>query len=85
MGSFFEGIGVLVYRKLISPEIIDDLISSYVIRYWELMKPAIQGYREEFNIPQAYEWIEYLYNEIKKIAEKQHPELTQDTIKNYNP
>jgi len=39
------------------------------------MKPMMVEWRERFNWPQAFEWAEYLYNEIKPIAEQQHPEL----------
>ncbi|MFW9806542.1 MAG: hypothetical protein ACFFFK_07420, partial [Candidatus Thorarchaeota archaeon] len=31
VGTYFEGIGVLVYRRLIDPNIVDDLISGLVI------------------------------------------------------
>jgi hypothetical protein len=31
--------------------------------------------RERFNWPQNTEWAEYLYKQIKPIAERQNPEL----------
>jgi len=73
--SYFEGIGVLVKRKLIDPTVIDDLISGTVLRTWEQFEPIIKDTRKRLNWPQYFEWFEYLYNEIKAIAWQQHPEL----------
>jgi hypothetical protein len=64
VGNFFEGIGVLVKRRLIKIELVDDLMSGSIIRYWEKMMPVIIEQRKKFNWPQAYEWTEYLYNKI---------------------
>jgi hypothetical protein len=38
--------------------------------------------RERFNNPAAYEWVEYLYKEIKLIRDQQHPEYTDKTLLN---
>ena len=67
--------GVLVNRKLIDVSFVDDLISGLIIRYWEKMEPIIDDAREKMDYPQLAEWTEYLYREIRTIAEEQHPEL----------
>ena len=33
--SFCEGLGVLVYRKLVDISLVDDLMRGYIDRYWE--------------------------------------------------
>jgi hypothetical protein len=63
---FFEGVGVLVKRKLISMDLVDDLLSTNIMLTWEKRKPTVEGYRKKFSRPQAWEWFEYLYNEMKK-------------------
>ena len=63
---FFEGVGLLLYRKLVDIELVDDLFSSPIITIWEKMLPMIKALREYFNRPQMGEWFEYLYNEMKK-------------------
>jgi hypothetical protein len=73
LGSFYEGIGVLVNRKLIEPAMVDDLMSNGIVSFWEQFGPALLEYRKR-NWPQAAEWVEYLYNVIKPIVEEQHPE-----------
>ena len=75
LSFFFEGIGVLVLRKLIDPSLVDDLMSGPIITYWEKMRPLYLEYRTRFDWPQFGEHIEYLYNHIKPIAEKQKIEL----------
>ena len=73
--AFFEGLGVLVYRKLIDPYLVDDLLSGPIIRYWEATQNYFIERRVRRSHPPIAEWIEYLYNQIKPIVEEQHPEL----------
>lgn len=75
MARFFEGIGVLVKRGLIDVTLVDDLMSGEAMRYWEMFKPLIEETRERLDWPQALEWVEYLYDQIRPIVEEQHPEL----------
>ena len=75
VNHFFEGIGVLANRSLIDITLIDDLMSSATMRYWEKYRALYKEARVRWNRPQAVEWVEYLYNHIKTIVEEQHPEL----------
>lgn len=63
--SVYEGLGVLIYRKLIDVTMIEELMRSYVVSFWEKMAPIIYEWRVQY--PLAAEWMEYLYNEVKKI------------------
>ena len=64
--TFFEGVGVLLHRKLIEIDLVDDLLSSAIVIYWERFEPIIKDEREFFKQPQIWEWFEYLYNQMKK-------------------
>jgi hypothetical protein len=66
VGWFFEGVGVLLHRKLIDIAAVDDLFSSPIKISWEIMKPIAEGERKKFSRPQIWEWWEYLYNEMQK-------------------
>ncbi len=70
IGWFFEGIGMLLHRKLIDISVVDDLFSSPILISWEKLKPIAEGERKQFNRPQIWEWWEYLYNEMKKREHK---------------
>lgn len=75
IGQYFEGIGVLVYRKFIDVSLVDDMMSSLLFSFWEKYEPIIKKNRERLKTPQILEWTEYLYIEVRKVAERQHPEL----------
>jgi hypothetical protein len=78
VGWFFEGVGVLLHRKLIDIRLVDDLFSSPVKRAWERLKPIAEGERNQTQRPQIWEWFEYLYNEMQK----REQELQQTGAKN---
>lgn len=75
VANYFEGIGVLVKRRLIDPTLVDDLMSGAATRMWETYGPNIVELREKYGYPQLYEYIEYLHDEIKSIVDKQHPDF----------
>jgi len=63
--SVYEGLGVLIYRNLIDVTMIEELMRSYVVNFFEKMSPIIYDWRVKW--PIAAEWTEYLYKEVKKI------------------
>lgn len=68
--AYFEGIGVLLRRKLINLDVVDDLLSSDIIWTWKRLEPMIVSWRKRANRPQIWEWFEYLYNEMKNREQK---------------
>jgi len=65
--SVYEGLGVLIYRNLIDVKMIEELMRSYVIHFWEKIGPIMREARVRHDNPWIAEWTEYLYTEIKKI------------------
>jgi hypothetical protein len=49
VGTFFEGIGVLVKRGFIDAAIVDDMMSMFIIGWWEKYEPIYIGYRKVWN------------------------------------
>jgi hypothetical protein len=66
VGTFFEGIGVLLYRKLIDISLVDDLFTAPIKMAWDKMKDSIIEARKEYGQQTIFEWFEYLANEMKK-------------------
>jgi len=64
VAGFFEGIGVLLHRKLIDIDLVRELWA--VKMTWEKIQPLVVGLRKQFNDPLLMEWFEYLYNETQK-------------------
>lgn len=70
MGTYFRGVGVLVKRKLIDLDIVDELMGTSIRLHWEKSGPIITHFRKHI-WPHAYEWFEYLYNELLKREQAQ--------------
>ena len=78
IGIYFESVGVLVQRGLIDVSEIDDMMSGYVMGYWRKFEPVMVEFRKRHNRPEAAEHIEYLYNEVRRVYEEQHPDVLKD-------
>jgi hypothetical protein len=67
---FFEGIGILLQRRLLNTRMIEDLFGGTVTRAWEALKIGVTKARKQLNDPSIYYYFEYLYNEMKKREQK---------------
>jgi hypothetical protein len=74
VGTFLEGLGVLVKRGLVDKGFVDDMMSGDIIGFWEKYGEVVREERRRLNYPQALEWTEYLYNQVKPVSLRQHPE-----------
>jgi hypothetical protein len=75
VGSFFDGVGILLHRKLIDIEMVDELSGNSIKSAWEKLKPGIEGRRKENN-PALRRWFEYLYIETKKREQQRTSKTT---------
>lgn len=66
VAGYFEGIGLMVNEKLIDISLVENLMSTHIIIFWEKINPLSIEFRRDFNRPQIDVWKEYLYNEVKK-------------------
>jgi len=66
MLSFFNGIGVLLHRKLIDIDMVDDLLSVNIRGFWSQYQSTVYHTREVIGEPKLYYYTEYLYEEIMK-------------------
>ena len=64
--KFFDGVGVLLRRKLVDIGLVDELFHAEATIVWEKVKPLVEGRRKALNQPTTYQCFEYLYNEMKK-------------------
>jgi hypothetical protein len=56
VGSFFEGMGVMVKRNLIDVAVVDDLMSGPLMSLWQKWEPTILEQRRMRNMPTMWEW-----------------------------
>jgi len=64
--KFFDGVGVLLRRKLVDIGLVDELFHAEATIVWEKVKPLVEGRRKELNQPTFYQNFEYLCNELKR-------------------
>jgi hypothetical protein len=70
---FFEGVGILLQRKLADTSMIEDLFGGAIARTWENVKTGVIKARQQLNDPTIYYYFEYLANEMKKREQKLVP------------
>jgi len=71
--TFFDGVGVLLRRKLVDIGLVDELFHAGATIVWKKVKPLVEGRRKELNQPTTYQSFEYLYNEMKKREQRLQP------------
>ncbi len=74
----FEGMGLLLKRKLAPIDLLDDLLSGPILLAWPKARPLWMGFRAHYGVPAAAEWFEYLYDAILRhsggLKEKLQPQ-----------
>ncbi|OGD59939.1 hypothetical protein A3K78_02195 [Candidatus Bathyarchaeota archaeon RBG_13_52_12] len=45
---------------------VENLLSTHLVLFWEKMKPVYVEFRNRYNRPKAFEWVEYLYTELER-------------------
>jgi hypothetical protein len=63
--NFFNEVGMLLHRKFIDIESVDELFAFRVALFWEKLKPLIEDMRKQLK-GQVGDWFEYVYDEMKK-------------------
>jgi hypothetical protein len=71
LGNYFEGIGILVSRKLVKADIVYDFWGDIIKSTWEKIGPLIKDMRKDSCDPSMFMFWENLYNEMKK---KENPQ-----------
>ena len=66
----YDGMGALVKRGLVNPELVYDLLNIQAVETWEKFRPLISEIRTSYNVPHVFEYYEYLYNLLEEIRRK---------------
>ncbi len=64
--GYYDGLGFLLYKRLIDIETIEYIVSGSSTGVWEKLKPITEGMRKHYNMPELFKWFEYLYEEMLK-------------------
>ncbi len=66
LGNYFEGLGLLVHRKLVEVELVFDFWGDIAESVWDENKVVIDGMRKDTGTDFTFEYWEYLVNMFKK-------------------
>ncbi len=70
LGNYFEGIGILVKRKLVEADIVFDFWGEIIQSSWEKIAPLIGEMRKDIGDPRMFRFWEHLYSEMKQREQK---------------
>jgi hypothetical protein len=74
VGSYLEGIGVLVRENLVDIRLVTLMSSGFIGWYWGHFGPVILRVREEMNWSRYFVEVEYLARSVEEYG-RSHPEL----------
>lgn len=65
VGYAVETFGVLVYQRILPLEVLDHLLGAYLRSTWRKMRPYAEYRRARFGFPNAYEWNQWLAEQLE--------------------
>ncbi len=78
--AFFEGMGLLVKKRLIDINLVAELLSSPLCWVWEKLERNIIRARDLSGRPQIWEWFEYLYYEVQRIPSRKSQRAMTESL-----
>jgi len=66
----FESLGILIFRREIDINLVEDFFSGPIILTGEKFKNYTKDVRELSNRPTYYEWMQWMYEQIEKRESK---------------
>lgn len=68
----FENIGILVYRREVELDLVDDYLSGFIVITWRKIRPLVLAVRREQARDTFAEWVEWLHDRLAE-REKEAP------------
>jgi len=65
MASYFDGVGVLANRELIDIGLVDDLLHTRALWFWDTYEDIIREMRTRNNNPRIWPYVESLHSQIQ--------------------
>ncbi len=69
VSTTFESIGVMVYRRILPIEIVEELMGGTIVSFWGKLKAWIETLREEQNRNDTHEWFQWLAAQLAQRAQ----------------
>ncbi len=66
IGTTFESVGVMVYRRIVPISVLDDLMGDAIVRLWMKLAPWVARLRREQGRESVYEWFQWLAERLQE-------------------
>jgi len=70
VGTTIEAVGVLVYRRIVPLEIVDDLMGDAIVGFWPKLSDWVELLRREQGRESVYEWFQWLVERLGSRARR---------------
>ncbi len=64
IGTTLETIGVLVHRRVVPLNLVDDLMGDAIVNFWPRLQDWIETMRREQSRESVYEWFQWLVDRL---------------------
>jgi hypothetical protein len=71
--STWENIGILVFRKEVTLDMVDDAYSGPLAISWHKLEPYVSGLREELQRETMFEWFQWLAERMRDREKSRSP------------
>ncbi len=83
VGTYYEGLGVLVREGFLDIRYVALLLSGATMNYWSKLNPIVEGARRATGFTRFLSESEFLYDELIKYLDG-HPELKTGSYKGFS-
>jgi hypothetical protein len=66
VSTTFESIGVMVYRRILPIDIVDELMGGTIVSFWGKLDKWIETLREEQGRDDTHEWFQWLAAQLAR-------------------
>jgi hypothetical protein len=80
----YESLGVLVYRRDVSLEWVDEMFRMMILQTWEKLGPLAIDTRESSGYVGFNEWLQWLAERLREVNEEQ-PVPAYEAFKDWKP
>ena len=81
----FEGLGVMVYRRDVPIEWVDELFRLMVTTSWDKFEPLTMEERKRLNYPGEFEWHQWLAERLVELHDGEEPVPAYEAYQDWTP
>jgi len=81
----FEGLGVMVYRRDVPIEWVDEMFRLVIITSWDKFEPLTLEDRQRLDYPGEFEWHQWLAERLRDLHQGEQPVPAYEAYRDWTP